>query len=278
MKQQEAFHNRLGIGTWYLGENRHQKQEEIAAIQYAIEHGVKVIDTAEMYGNGRSELLVGEAIRPYQREEIYLISKVLPSNANRHYLEQSLDASLKRLQTSYLDMYLYHWRGNTPLFETVEMLEAMKEKGKIKSWGVSNFDIQDMKELFEVARGNHCKANQVLYHLGSRGIEYALKPLHDQNNITTIAYCPLAQGGVLKRELMSHPRLIEIAEELNISLIQLLLCFTMQPNILSIPRTGKVNHMKELIECQAIRLPQEILKELDKLYPAPNYAIPLDIQ
>ena len=164
-------HGRLGMGTWCLGDRPETRSEEIAALRYGLEQGITIIDTAELYGGGRSERLVGEAVKPFAREEIYLVSKVLPANAGRRRLEQSLDASLKALQTDYLDMYLYHWRGSTPLQETVDALEAAAAKGKIKSWGVSNFDLEDMQELLEdTDGGGRCRTNQVLYHLGSRGI------------------------------------------------------------------------------------------------------------
>ncbi|MCP1771645.1 diketogulonate reductase-like aldo/keto reductase [Neisseria perflava] len=185
-------HGKLGMGTWFLGERPSERASEIAALHYGLEHGVSIIDTAEMYGGGRSESLVGEAMRPFARENLFLISKVLPSNANRRNLERSLDASLKALQTDYLDMYLYHWRGATPLEETVDILETMREKGKIKAWGVSNFDLEDMEELWDIPNGANCQTNQVLYHLGSRGIEVVLKPWQDARSVPTIAYCPLA--------------------------------------------------------------------------------------
>ena len=272
-------HGKLGMGTWHLGDSSAQRAEEIAALRYGIEHGISIIDTAEMYGSGRSESLVGEAVVPYERESLYIISKVLPQNANRRHLERSLDASLKALQTDYLDLYLYHWRGGTPLAETVEMLENMVAKGKIKAWGVSNFDLEDMQELFEAPGGRNCQANQVLYHLGSRGIEVALKPWQDQQQIPTIAYCPLAQAGALQRGLIQHPAVQQTAAELGISVYQVLLCFTLaQSNMVSIPRTGKTAHMKEIADCLTIRLSGEQLAVLNQAFPAPKRRVPLDIE
>lgn len=272
-------HGKLGMGTWHLGDSSAQRAEEIAALRYGIEHGISIIDTAEMYGSGRSESLVGEAAAPYKRESLYIISKVLPQNANRRRLEQSLDASLKALQTDYLDLYLYHWRGGTPLAETVDMLENMAAKGKIKAWGVSNFDLEDMQELFETPGGRNCQANQVLYHLGSRGIEVALKPWQDQQQIPTIAYCPLAQAGALQRGLIQHPAVQQTAAELGISVYQVLLCFALaQSNMVSIPRTGKTAHMKEIADCLAIRLSGEQLAVLNQAFPAPKRRVPLDIE
>lgn len=270
---------KLGIGTWYLGDQAHTRKEEIAAIQYGIENNMRIIDTAEMYGNGRSENLVGEAIKPYDRESLYIISKVLPQNANKQRLEASLDASLKQLKTDYLDSYLYHWRGMTPLEETVDMLEQMVDKGKIKSWGVSNFDVEDMEELVSLKTRYGCVMNEVLYHLGSRGIEYALKPFQDKHDIVTIAYCPLAQQGRLKKQLVTNEVVHSIAKERGISVYQVLLCFTLQQdNMVSIPRTSKVAHMKELAACQHIQLTAEEYTLLNTVFPAPKHRVPLDIQ
>ncbi|MDO5638765.1 MAG: aldo/keto reductase [Neisseria sp.] len=272
-------HGKLGMGTWHLGDSSATRAEEIAALRHGIEHGITIIDTAEMYGSGRSEKLVGEAIAPYARENLYVISKVLPQNANRRRLEQSLDASLKALQTDYLDLYLYHWRGGTPLAETIEMLENMVAKGKIKAWGVSNFDLEDMQELLAEENGSHCAANQVLYHLGSRGIEVALKPWQDQRQIPTIAYCPLAQAGALQRGLTNHPAVRQTAAELGISVYQVLLCFTLaQSHMVSIPRSGKVAHMREIADCLNIRLSAEQLDTLNQAFPAPARRVPLDIE
>lgn len=269
----------LGIGTWFLGENPDSEKEELAALQYALDKGVTIIDTAEMYGHGLAERLVGKAIKPFEREKLYLISKVLPTNANKKRMETSIDASLKALQTDYLDLYLYHWRGSTPLAETVAELERLKAKGKIRSWGVSNFDLEDMQELLALPDGKNCQANEVLYHLGSRGIEYCLKPFQDQHSIPTIAYCPLAQAGTLQRKLLDNKELAELADELNINIYQLLLVFTLaQPNMISIPRTGQLKHMKELIACRDIHLSAEQLDRLNRLFPAPDHRVPLDIE
>ncbi len=271
-------HSKLGMGTWYLGDRAATRQEEIAALRYGLEHGVPIIDTAEMYGNGCSENLVGEAIKPFTRNSIYLISKVLPGNANRRNLERSLDASLRQLQTDYLDMYLYHWRGATPLAETAGLMENMVQKGKIKVWGVSNFDLEDMQELYD-AGGTNCEANEVLYYLGSCGIEFVLKPWQDANAISTIAYCPLAQAGDLQGGLLHNPVVGKVAGELNIIAYQVLLCFTLaQENMVSIPRTGKTAHMKELVDCLDIHLSPEQYAALDEAYPAPQWRVPLDIQ
>ena len=166
----------LGQGTWYLGEQPAVRARELAALRTGIEHGMTLLDTAEMYGGGRSEELVGEAIRPYDREKLFLVSKVYPHNAGRPEIFRSCENSLRRLGTEYLDLYLLHWRGSVPFAETAECMEELVRKGRIRRWGVSNLDTDDMEELWGVPGGAQCQVDQVLYHLGSRGVEYDLLP------------------------------------------------------------------------------------------------------
>lgn len=269
----------LGIGTWYMGDSQKDREEEIASIRYAIDNGVTTIDTAEMYGNGRSELLVGEAIKGYDREKLFLISKVLPSNAGRGRIFQACEKTLKRLGTDYLDLYLLHWRGMIPFEETIECMEELKRKGKIRRWGVSNMDIDDMEEILDISDGENCCVNQVLYHLGSRGIEYSLKPFTDRNNIATIAYCPLAQGGRLRGQLLQSEAVKKVANKHKITPVQVLLCFVLsQNNMLAIPKASKLEHMKQNIECLKIKLDKEDFGMLNKAFPAPIRKVPLDIE
>ncbi len=269
----------LGIGTWYMGDSQKDREEEIASIRYAIDNGVTTIDTAEMYGNGRSELLVGEAIKGYDREKLFLISKVLPSNAGRGRIFQACEKTLKRLGTDYLDLYLLHWRGMIPFEETIECMEELKRKGKIRRWGVSNMDIDDMEEILDISDGENCCVNQVLYHLGSRGIEYSLKPFTDRNNIATIAYCPLAQGGRLRGQLLQSEAVKKVADKHKITPMQVLLCFVLsQNNMLAIPKASKLEHMKQNIECLKIKLDKEDFGMLNKAFPAPIRKVPLDIE
>lgn len=269
----------LGIGTWYMGDSQKDREEEIASIRYAIDNGVTTIDTAEMYGNGRSELLVGEAIKGYDREKLFLISKVLPSNAGRGRIFQACEKTLKRLGTDYLDLYLLHWRGMIPFEETIECMEELKRKGKIRRWGVSNMDIDDMEEILDISDGENCCVNQVLYHLGSRGIEYSLKPFTDRNNIATIAYCPLAQGGRLRGQLLQSEAVKKVADKHKITPMQVLLCFVLsQNNMLAILKASKLEHMKQNIECLKIKLDKEDFGMLNKAFPAPIRKVPLDIE
>ena len=190
---------RLGMGTWMLGEHLSIYQQEKKALQAGIDAGFTLIDTAEMYGNGLSEKLIGNTIQGYSREKLFLVSKVYPHNAGRPQIYDSIDQTLHNLKTDYLDMYLLHWRGSIPLEETVDAMEELVKKGKIRSWGVSNLDTSDMKELFSVPNGDHCQVDQVLYHLGSRGIEYDLMPWLEEHQTPIMAYCPLAQAGSLQR-------------------------------------------------------------------------------
>lgn len=269
----------LGIGTWYMGDSQRAREEEIKSIRYAIDNGVTTIDTAEMYGNGRSELLVGEAIKGYDREKLFIISKVLPSNAGRGRIFQACEKTLERLGTDYLDLYLLHWRGMIPFEETIECMEELVRRGKIRRWGVSNMDIDDMEEIVNLSEGENCRVNQVLYHLGSRGIEYSLKPFTDRNNIATIAYCPLAQGGRLRGQLLESETVKKIAAKHKITPMQVLLCFVLsQNNMLAIPKASKLEHMKQNIECLKIKLDNDDLRALDKAFPAPVRKVPLDIE
>lgn len=274
-----TFVDNLGIGTWYMGDNPNKKSEEIESIRYALDNGVKLIDTAEMYGSGNSEKLVGEAIKGYNRQSLFIVSKVLPSNAGRNRIFQACENSLERLGTDYLDLYLLHWRGMYSFEETFECMEELKKMGKIRRWGVSNMDIDDMIEINSTPYGKNCQVNQVLYHLGSRGIEYSLKPFTDSNNIPTMAYCPLAQGGRLKDRLLKSNSVKKIAEKYNITPIQVLLTFVLsQENIIAIPKASKLEHMKQNINCLGINLDIEDLTLLNKEFPQPTRKLPLDIE
>jgi diketogulonate reductase-like aldo/keto reductase len=268
----------LGMGTWYIGEIPENRAAEIDALHAGLDEGVTLIDTAEMYGSGRSEALIGEAIRGISRDSLYLVSKVLPSNAGGSKLEKSLDASLKRLGTDHLDMYLYHWRGSFALEETVDKMETMVKKGKILRWGVSNFDTDDMEELLSAPKGENCCVNQVLYHLGSRGIEFELLPFLKEHRIPVMAYCPLAQGGGLRDELLSNPVLKEVANKYGVSVMQLLLMFVLQnDNVSAIPRSGKAAHVKQNVEAAGMKLLKEDFDRISDAFPAPDHKTSLDV-
>ncbi len=268
----------LGQGTWRIGENLKNREQEIASIRRGIQLGLTTIDTAEIYGDGASEELIGEAIKPFDCNKLNIISKVYPFNAGRKRIFNSCDESLKRLGVDNLDLYLLHWRGNIPLEETVECMEELIKRGKIKSWGVSNFDVDDMEELYTVRNGNKCAANQVLYHLGSRGIEYDLIPWMKERNIPLIAYCPLAQQGRLERGLLSNPVIKKISDNHNITPMQVLLSFVLsQENLIAIPKASSIRHVEENAAVINIKLTEEELKELNIEFPSPNRKTSLDI-
>lgn len=275
----EIKKDKLGIGTWKMGEIPKNRNEEIVSIRYALENGIRLIDTAEMYGNGNSEKLIAESIKDFNREKLYLVSKVLPSNAGEKNIFKSCENSLKNLNTDYLDLYLLHWRGSIPFEETIRCMEKLKKEGKIKNWGVSNMDIDDMQELLSIPNGKNCLVNQVLYHLASKGIEYSLKPFTDKNHITTMAYCPIAQGGRLKNQLLSSKSVQELSKKYSISPIQVLLTYMLEKeNTISIPKASKLEHMKEIVACRNIHFEKEDILLLDSEYPKPTKKIPLDIE
>ncbi len=275
----EIKKDKLGIGTWKMGEIPKNRNEEIASIRYALENGIRLIDTAEMYGNGNSEKLIAESIKDFDREKLYLVSKVLPSNAGEKNIFKSCENSLKNLNVDYLDLYLLHWRGSIPFEETIRCMEKLKKDGKIKNWGVSNMDIDDMQELLSIPNGKNCLVNQVLYHLASKGIEYSLKPLTDKNHITTMAYCPIAQGGRLKNQLLFSKSVQELSKKYSISPIQVLLTYMLQKeNTISIPKASKLEHMKEIVACRDIHFEKEDILLLDSEYPKPTKKLSLDIE
>lgn len=266
----------VGMGTWHMGDDPAKEKAEIDALQAGIKAGAAVIDTAEMYGEGNAETLVGKAIQPFTRGDLYLISKVYPWNASADELPKALDRSLARLGTDYLDLYLLHWRGDVPLAETVDALEAAKASGKIRAWGVSNFDVADMEELLRLENGDQCAANQVLYNLGARGIEYDLLPWQAEAEIPVIAYSPIAQGDRLGHHFKNDEVLKELAEAKGCTIFQLLLAWTLrQPHVLAIPQTSDSLHMLQNIEACKIVFSKSELEAIDARFPAPTKKQPL---
>lgn len=268
----------IGIGTWHMGDDPATREAEIAAIQSGLRAGARVVDTAEMYGSGRAENLVGEALAPVARQDVYLISKVLPENASAQRMQASLEASLRRLRTDYLDLYLYHWRGNVPLAETVAELQRLQDQGLIRAWGVSNFDVADLKELWDLPMGRNAQANEDLYHLGSRGLDYAVLPWQRDHQMPLIAYSPIAQGDAWGQHLTTNPVVRQLAAQRGISVYQLLLAWVVRaPQVLAIPQTSSVQHMRENMAAMAIQLTPAELTALNGQYPAPTQKEPLDV-
>ena len=269
----------LGQGTWYLGESRSQRKREIEGIRKGVEAGMTLIDTAEMYGNGAAEDMLGEAISTLDRSKLYLVSKVLPNNAGGTRMRRALEGSLSRMGVQYLDLYLYHWRGSYPLQETVSRLEELKAEGLIKAWGVSNFDIDDMEELWRIPEGRNCLVNQVLYHTGSRGIEYSLLPWMIEHEVTLMSYCPLAQAGSLRKGLFGNKTLVQIAEKHGVSVPEILLSWNIRNgHTIAIPRSSKPDHTLTNAHADGIELTEEELQLIDKAYPAPTSKEYLDVQ
>ncbi len=269
---------RLGMGTWMLGEHKSIYGQELQALRAGLEAGFTLIDTAEMYGNGLSEQLIGEAIQGYNREKLFIVSKVYPYNAGRPAIYNSIDKTLKRLKTDYLDMYLLHWMGAIPLEETVQSMEELVKKGKIRSWGVSNLDTQEMKKLFSIPNGDNCQVNQVLYHLGSRGVEYDLMPWLKEHNTPLMAYSPLAQAGSLRTELLKNKAVKQVANNHGITEMQVLLAFVLyQKQVIAIPRSGRKEHVLQNWAVRDIELTKEEYELLNKAFPAPKYKTHLDI-
>lgn len=268
----------LGIGTWEMGDDPADFDAEIAAIRAGLDAGLKVIDTAEMYGSGRSESLVGQAIQPYKRSDLYLISKVLPENASAKLMPASLKASLQRLQTDYLDLYLYHWRGSIPLAETVATLQDLKKQGYIRAWGVSNFDIDDMQELWQLPEGQNVAANEDLYNLETRGIEYSLLPWQRQHHLPLIAYSPLGRGPKMGSTMMQNPAVLEVAQKHQASAYQILLAWVIQQqDVLAIPKSSSADHLLANLKSLQIKLTPSDLEKLEQSYPKPDHKEPLAI-
>ena len=262
----------LGIGTWNIGDKRSRRAEEIASLQLAIDLGMTVIDTAEMYGEGAAETLVAEAVGN-RRDEIFLVSKVLPQHATRRGTIAACDASLRRLKTDRLDMYLLHWRGSVPLEETLEAFEQLKRDGKIRHWGVSNFDVDDMDELVALSAGGPVATNQVLYNLTRRGIEYDLLPWSRARGIPLMAYSPLEQGRLTQQKTLQA-----LGKRLTATPAQVALAWVLrQPGVIAIPKAGRLEHVRENRKSLEIELTPQDMAELDDAFRAPARKAPLEM-
>jgi diketogulonate reductase-like aldo/keto reductase len=262
----------LGQGTWQMAVSRSRRADEIAALRAGIDLGMTLIDTAEMYGSGDAEELVAEAIAG-RRDEVFLVSKVLPENASRKGTIRACEASLKRLRTDTLDLYLLHWPGNHPLSETVDAFEALVKAGKIRRWGVSNFDVEDMQELMALPTGKNCVMNQVLFNLSRRGIEQGLIPWSRKHNIPIMAYSPVEQG-----RLLGNAALRRIAERLKATPAQVALAWVLTfPKVCAIPKAGRVDHVRKNHAALSLKLTADDLAALDAAFPPPKRQVPLEM-
>lgn len=255
----------LGQGTWNMGDNAAHARDEIASLKTGLDLGMTLIDTAEMYADGGSEEVVGKAIEG-RRDEVFLVSKVYPANASRSGAVEACERSLKRLKTDRLNLYLLHWRGEYPLAETVDAFESLKAVGKIEAWGVSNFDFDDMEELFAVPNGSNVAANQVLYNLTRRGIEYDLLPWCQERNIPIMAYSPIEQG-----RLTHHPDLIRIAKTYQATPAQIALAFLLERDgVISIPKSSNPQRIEENRGSIDLDITDEDWAVLDTAFPPPS--------
>jgi diketogulonate reductase-like aldo/keto reductase len=262
----------LGQGTWRMGENTRAHKDEVAALRLGIELGMTLIDTAEMYGDGGAEKVVADAIED-QRDRVFVVTKVYPHNASRTELPKACERSLKRLRIDTIDLYLLHWRErSTRLMETVEAFEKLRGAGKIKRWGVSNFDVDDMKELSSLENGTNCVANQVLYNLENREIESGLLQWSQKNEIPIMAYSPVGHG----RGLLESATLKKIATRRDVTTSQIALAWVLrQPRIIAIPKASKEKHVRDNLRSIEIKLTNEDLAELDREFPMPKSKKPL---
>ena len=261
----------LGQGTWRMGERPAARTQELATLREGVSLGMTLIDTAEMYGDGGAESLLGEALEGL-RDEVFLVSKAYPQNASRARLPRSCEASLRRLKTDRLDLYLLHWRGSVPLAETVEAMQALQSAGKIRHWGVSNLDLDDMQELVE-AGGAGCAVDQVLYNLGRRGIEVALQPWLAGRGIPVMAYTPLEPGRMAR-----SAALMEIAARRDVAPLQIALAWVLRrPEVIAIPKASSPEHVRQNRAALDIALTAEELAALDQAFPPARRKGPLEM-
>ena len=260
----------LGQGTWNIGDDTRTRQQEIATLRRGIDLGLTLVDTAEMYGDGRSERLVGEAIAG-RRDEVFLVSKVYPHNASLRAMQRSCEASLRRLRVEAIDLYLLHWPGAVPLAETVEAFEALQAAGKIRHWGVSNFDLATMQQLWATPGGSAAQANQVLYNLGERGIEWDLRPWLRERGVPVMAYSPFDQGRLLRKR-----GLAAFATGRGMTPAQAAIAWLLaQDGVIAIPKTGSPQRLEENAAAAARVLSAQELQELDALFAPPAGPSPL---
>ena len=262
----------LGMGTWNMGDHPAARAEEIATLRLGLDLGLRLIDTAEMYGEGLSESLIGEAIAG-RRDEAFLVSKVYPHHASREGVAAACERSLRRLGTDRIDLYLLHWRGSVPLEETVQGLQALQRSGKIRHYGVSNLDLSDMEELWRAPGGDQVATNQLLYNLTRRGIEWDLLPWLHERRVPVMAYSPIEQA-----RLVRHPKLARFAQDAGMTPAQVALAWLLaRDGIIAIPKTSHRERLRENVGALAHALSSEQLATLDGLFPPPKGPRPLEM-
>jgi diketogulonate reductase-like aldo/keto reductase len=262
----------LGMGTWRMGESMARRAEEIETLRLGLKLGVTLIDTAEMYGEGRTEELVGEAL-DQRRDQAFVVSKVYPHNASRSGATAACERSLRRLRTDRIDLYLLHWRGTVPLEETMEAFTTLQRKGKIRYYGVSNFDVDDMQELWRVQGGSSTATNQVLYNLQRRGIEWELLPWLRERRVPIMAYSPIEQG-----RLTHEKSLATAARSSGLTVAQVALAWLFSSNdVIAIPKTSSPSRLQENLRALDHELTPDELAELNRLFPPPSRRQPLEM-
>ncbi len=262
----------FGLGTWRMGEDPATRAEEIATLQLGLELGANLIDTAEMYGEGQSEQLIGEAIAG-KRDQVFLVTKVYPHNASRKGAIAACERSLRRLGTDRIDLYLLHWRGNIPLAETIEAFMALQRAGKIRHFGVSNLDLADMRELWSLPGGQAVATNQLLYNLTRRGIEWGLLPWLRERGIPVMAYSPIEQARLLRNR-----KLADFSRRIGMTPAQVALAWLLaNDDVIVIPKTSNRTRLKENLGALDYRLTAAQLAELDRLFPPPVGPRPLEL-
>jgi len=262
----------LGLGTWKMGEHKRTRADEVAAVRAALDLGYRLIDTAEMYGEGDAEEVVGEAIAG-RRDEVFVVTKVYPHNASKKGAVAACERSLKRLRTDRIDLYLLHWRGAVPLADTVATFELLKRAGKICHWGVSNFDVADLNELWSLADGSLCAANQVYYSASRRGIEYELLPWQREHHLPTMAYCPIDEGTLAK-----NGQLAEIGRTHGATAAQIALAWILsRPDVIAIPKAARIDHLRQNFAAARLQLSADDLARIDQYFPPPRKRSPLTI-
>ncbi|HMJ42945.1 MAG TPA: aldo/keto reductase [Pseudolabrys sp.] len=262
----------FGLGTWRMGETAAKRADEVKALAHGLSLGITLIDTAEMYGDGEAETVVADAVGT-KRDEVFIVSKVLPNNSSKRGTVAACERSLKRLKTDRIDLYLLHWRGSPPLRETIEAFEALKDSGKILDWGVSNFDIGEMEELAGTSGGDGCATNQVLYNLTRRGIEYDLMPWCRGRKMPITAYSPIEQG-----RMLGHAALRDVAGRHKATPAQVALAWLLrQDGRIVIPKATALAHVEEDMAALDLKLTSDDLATLDRAFPPPKKATSLDM-
>lgn len=262
----------LGQGTWGMGEGISSVEDEANSLRAGLDLGLKLIDTAEMYGNGGSERVVGEALVG-RRDDAFVVSKVLPSHASRQGTIEACERSLKNLKIEKIDLYLLHWQSSVPLTETVEALEKLVTQGKIDAWGVSNFDTALMQKLEGISPKGHIATDQILYNLSRRGPEFDLIPWCEKRHIPVMAYAPIEQGRIMKNR-----DLIKIAEKLGVAPSVLALAWVIRnPLMIAIPKTSSLKHLRENVKALDLELDSNVLQALDEIFLPPSHKQPLEV-